>query len=328
MNLEPIKEAVRQALILCRRVQLKSILSLDKFSKDRQDTEPVTIADYGSQALIGRALRQHFPNDGVVSEEAGSQFLELTSDVQKAEILNLLTTLLDVNVTQDDLITWLDAGTGQTSERVWVIDPIDGTKGFINLRHYAVGVGIVENGKPVGAIMGTPIYDDDAHDDNYGALFYIDNGKAYRQTVDRREPEAIQVSDRMTNVRVVQSFEKKHASKDRMANVREKAGLADAQVEELDSMVKYAMVAAGDAEVYMRLPNLDSTHPHMAWDHAAGVALVLAAGGMATDVDGSPLDFSHGKILPNRGMLISNGKFHDKLVEATQRLLEEEAAES
>src|SRR5215207_3151113 len=101
MNLEPIKEAVRQALILCRRVQLKSILSLDKFSQDRQDTEPVTIADYGSQALIGRVLRQHFPNDGVVSEEAGSQFLELTSDTQKAEILNLLMTLLDVNVTQD-----------------------------------------------------------------------------------------------------------------------------------------------------------------------------------------------------------------------------------
>ncbi|MDQ7033626.1 MAG: inositol monophosphatase family protein [Anaerolineae bacterium] len=105
-----------------------------------------------------------------------------------------------------------------------------------------------------------------------------------------------------------------------------KPGLTDAHIENLDSMVKYAMVAAGDADVYMRLPNLNSTRPHMVWDHAPGVALVLAAGGMATDVDGSPLDFSHGETLPNKGMLISNGKFHDKLVAATQKLLEEEAA--
>jgi 3'(2'), 5'-bisphosphate nucleotidase len=325
MNLDPIKQAVRQALILCRKIQMKSILSLDKFNTDKQDSEPVTIADYGAQALIGRAIGKHFPDDAVLSEEAGSQFLELTSDTQKAEIINYLTNILDVNVTQEDIVSWLDAGTGKTSGRVWIIDPIDGTKGFISMRHYAIGVGIVENGQPVGAIMGTPLYDDDPQDDNYGALYYIENGKAYRQTLDMREPELLHVSDRTENVRVVQSYEKQHASKSRMANVREKAGLADAQVEDLDSMVKYAMVAAGDAEVYMRLPNLDNKRPHFVWDHAPGVALVLAAGGSATDVDGSPLDFSQGKILPNKGMLISNGKFHDKLIAATQQLLAEEA---
>lgn len=326
MNLDPIKEAVRQALTLCRKVQIKSIMSLDKFSDDKQDSEPVTIADYGSQALIGRALSQHFPDDAVLSEEAGSQFLELTNDNQKAEIISFLTNILDVNVSQEDIVEWLDAGSDKTSDRTWIIDPIDGTKGFINMRHYAVGIGIVEKGQAVGAIMGTPLYDDDPEDENYGALFYIENGKTYRQPLDEREAQVLHVSDRSENIRVVQSFEKKHASKSRMANVREKAGLADAHVENLDSMVKYAMVAAGDAEVYMRLPNLSSTRPHMVWDHAPGVALVLAAGGMATDVDGSPLDFSHGKTLPNKGMLISNGKFHDKLVAATQKLLEEEAA--
>lgn len=329
MNLEPIKLAVRQALNLCRKVQLKSMMSLDKFNSDsRQDYEPVTIADYGSQAIIGRAIGEHFPDDAILAEEAGSQFLELTSDAHKAEIISLLTNILDVNVTQADIVKWLDAGTGKTANRTWIVDPIDGTKGFINMRHYAVGVGIVEAGQPVGAIMGTPLYDDDPEDDNYGALYFIEDGKAYRQTLDNRPRELLSVSDRVENARFVQSYEKQHASKSRMEIVREKTGFPNAQVEDLDSMVKYAMVAAGDAEVYLRLPNLDNKRPHMSWDHAPGVALVLAAGGKATDVDGSPIDFSQGKILPNKGMLVSNGKFHDKLVTATQELLAEEATEN
>ncbi|MDQ7033627.1 MAG: inositol monophosphatase family protein [Anaerolineae bacterium] len=224
MNLDPIKEAVRQALTLCRKVQIKSIMSLNKISTDKQYSEPVTIADYGAQALIGRALAQHFPDDAVLSEEAGSQFLALTSDSQKAEIISLLTHILDVNVLQSDIVRWLDAGSDKTSDRTWIIDPIDGTKGFINMRHYAVGIGIIEKGQVAGAIMGTPLYDDDPEDENFGALFYIENGKAYRQPLDNREAQVLRVSDRSENVRVVQSFEKKHASKSRMANVREKAG--------------------------------------------------------------------------------------------------------
>jgi 3'(2'), 5'-bisphosphate nucleotidase len=63
----------------------------------------------------------------------------------------------------------------------------------------------------------------------------------------------------------------------------------------------------------------------MVWDHAPGVALVLAAGGMVTDVDGSMLDFSQGRTLPNRGMLVSNGTVHERLIQAVAELLEEEA---
>jgi len=328
MNIDPIIEAVRQAVVLCREVQHNSLRSMNKLSQDKQDSEPVTIADYGSQAIIGRALKTYFPDDAVLSEEAGSQFLELTSDKQKAEIINLLTTILDVNVTQDDIVSWLDQGTSGTGERTWIIDPIDGTKGFVALRHYAVGVGIVENGEPAGAVVAAPGYGDGVSgDDEGGALFYIKDGVPYQELISGGDARQISVSDKMADLRVVQSFEKKHASKSRMAIVREKAGMADAEITELDSMEKYALVANGDADVYLRLPNLDSTRPHMTWDHAPGVALVLAAGGQATDVDGSPLDFSQGRILPNRGMVISNGKVHEKLLAAVKELLEEEASQ-
>ena len=327
MTITPIIEAVRQAVVLCREVQHMSLRSINKLSPDKQDSEPVTIADYGSQALIGYALAQHFPDDAVLAEEAGSQFLELTTDKQKAEIISLLTTILDFNVSKDDIVAWLDQGTdAKNPARTWIVDPIDGTKGFVAMRHYAVGVGIVENGQPVGGIIAAPGYGDGiSGDDDEGALFYIQDGVAYQEPLMGGDAKQISVSSREADLTIAQSYEKKHASKSRMAIAREKAGMADATVLELDSMEKYALVANGVADVYLRLPNLSSTRPHMTWDHAPGVALVLAAGGKATDVTGEPLDFSKGRTLPNQGMVISNGVLHDRLIDAVNELLEEES---
>jgi len=304
-----------------------SLRSINKLSPDKQDSEPVTIADYGSQALIGYALMQHCPDDAVLAEEAGSQFLELTSDKQKAEIINLLTTILDFNVSKDDIVAWLDQGTKvENPARTWIVDPIDGTKGFVAMRHYAIGVGIVENGQPVGGIIAAPGYGDGiSGDDDEGALFYIQDGVAYQEPLMGGSARQISVSSRQDDLTIVQSYERKHASKSRMAITREKAGMADATIFELDSMEKYALVANGYADVYLRLPNLDNTRPHMTWDHAPGVALVLAAGGKATDVTGEPLDFSKGRILPNRGMVVSNGLVHDRLITAINELLDEES---
>lgn len=322
MDLTPIIEALRKATRLCRDVQHNSLRSLDKYSKDKNSKEPVTMADYGSQALLCRAIQQHFPDDAIISEEAGSQFMTLTNPELRAQVVNLLTDILDVNVTQDDVVSWLDFGKGIQAKRTWVIDPIDGTKGFINLRHYVIAVGIVEDGQPTGGLMAAPAYGDgvSGYDDG-GMIFVAQDGKASKMPIAGGDAQPIVVSDKTDDLHIVQSFEKQHASKSRMAIVRENAGMADAKVSELDSMEKYALVATGDADAYLRLPNLNNNRPHMAWDHAAGVAIVQAAGGMATDVDGSPLIFSDGQIMPNRGMLVSNGKVHARLVAATQELL-------
>lgn len=121
----------------------------------------------------------------------------------------------------------------------------------------------------------------------------------------------------------VQSYERAHASKSRMGRARELAGLGKARIIELDSMEKYALVACGIADLYMRLPRPGSDYAHKVWDHAAGVALVQAAGGLATGLDGEELDFSRGETLPNAGMIISNGQQHGRVVEAVRRVLRE-----
>lgn len=309
--------AVRDAVKVCRTVQEEYLISNTKSSGDNK--EPVTIADYGSQAIICRAIQKHYPDDAVVSEESGKQFLELVSDAQRANVLEILSTVLGTQVTQDEVVSWLDFGKGKSAKRTWVIDPIDGTKGFIALRHYAIACGLLIDGKVAEGIVATPGYKDK------GALFYTQDGATYRAPLMEGTGEKVTISDREdpTEFVTVQSVEKQHASKSRMQLAREYCGLESAIVDELDSMEKYALIACGDADLYLRLPREGSTYSHKIWDHVAGVALVYQAGGVVTDVDGSPLDFSQGDTLPNLGMVTSNGKRHDSIVAAVQKVLAE-----
>src|SRR5579871_4866313 len=75
IDLKPIFTAVRQAADLTRRVQQKHLVSSAKDTGDH--VEPVTIADYGSQAILCRAIADAYPDDAVLAEEHGSQFGEL-----------------------------------------------------------------------------------------------------------------------------------------------------------------------------------------------------------------------------------------------------------
>ena len=279
---------------------------------------PVTIADYGSQAIICRALQTRYPQDAVVSEESGEQFLQLVPTDQRKQVLTLLAQVLGQPISEAQVVDWLDFGVSKTASRTWVIDPIDGTKGFIAQRHYAIACGLLLEGQVAEGIVAAPGYDAGA-----GALFFTRDGATWRAPLAGGDGKRVAVSQRhnVDEFVAVQSYERAHASKSRMGRARDYAGLGDVQILELDSMEKYALVACGDADLYMRLPRAGSSYAHKIWDHAAGVALVQQAGGLATDLDGGPLDFSRGDTLPNPGMVISNGQHHARVVEAVQRVM-------
>ena len=86
---------------------------------------------------------------------------------------------------------------------------------------------------------------------------------------------------------------------------------------------RYAVIARGDAVIYLRMPFPGSDRRESIWDHAAGAAVVEAAGGRVTDVDGKALDFSHGTTLrENVGVVATNGSVgHDKVLRAVQKVL-------
>jgi 3'(2'), 5'-bisphosphate nucleotidase len=82
----------------------------------------------------------------------------------------------------------------------------------------------------------------------------------------------------------------------------------------MDGQAKQVLLAAGAAELLMRIP-MDPDYREAIWDQAAGSLLVEEAGGRVTDLEGSPLDFTTGRrLLRNRGLVASNCLLHDAVL--------------
>ncbi len=91
----------------------------------------------------------------------------------------------------------------------------------------------------------------------------------------------------------------------------------------MDSQAKCAVLAAGHAEIMLRLLSPDRPdYREKIWDQAAGSIIIEEAGGRVTDMDGKPLDFHTGRRLENnRGIVATNGLLHDKVLAALADLL-------
>ncbi|MCH8963219.1 MAG: hypothetical protein IH820_18365 [Bacteroidetes bacterium] len=133
------------------------------------------------------------------------------------------------------------------------------------------------------------------------------------------ETVAVRVSTlrEAAQARLCESVESGHSSHDDAAAVAQRLGITTVPVR-LDSQAKYAVVARGDAEIYLRLPTRPG-YVEKIWDHAAGSLVVTEAGGVVTDVAGLPLAFHHGSTLRNnRGIVVTNGPLHAAVLAALE----------
>jgi 3'(2'), 5'-bisphosphate nucleotidase len=91
----------------------------------------------------------------------------------------------------------------------------------------------------------------------------------------------------------------------------------------MDSQAKYAILARGEASIYVRIPSPQTPdYREKIWDHGAGSILVEEAGGKVTDARGRALDFTCGKRLENNyGIIATNGWLHRDVVNALGSLL-------
>jgi len=93
----------------------------------------------------------------------------------------------------------------------------------------------------------------------------------------------------------------------------------------MDSQAKYASIARGAGDVYLRLPTSKS-YQEKIWDHAAGDLIVREAGGEVTDVRGNRLDFSVGRTLKNNSGVVAAPKdLHPQVIEAVKSVLSAKA---
>jgi len=138
---------------------------------------------------------------------------------------------------------------------------------------------------------------------------------------EHRPPVHFRVSDRddPAAVRFCESVESGHSAHGDAASVADRLGITAAPLR-MDSQAKYAVVARGEADIYLRFPTR-ADYREKIWDHAAGALIVAEAGGTVTDIHGEPLDFRHGReLIANRGVIVTNGRLHDRVLEAIRGL--------
>lgn len=320
-ELEVALRAVTRACRLATAIQ-HNLLANDTVRKS--DRSPVTIADLAGQAVVNLELKRTFPNDQIVGEENSEQ-LERNAHIRQ-RVMDLVRMEWQ-DISDPEVIEAIGTGsrTPILDGRFWILDPIDGTKGFLRGEQYAVALGLIDQAQVVLGVLGCPNYpvDSSRPEHGNGCLFYaVKGGGAFMRELESGPARAILVDTitESSNARFCESVEKGHASHGVHAEISETLGISNPPFR-IDSQAKYAAVARGDASIYLRLSRT-SGYREKIWDHAAGSIVVEEAGGTVTDFGGHALDFSCGiRLEKNVGIVASNGRFHGRLLDAIARVI-------
>jgi 3'(2'), 5'-bisphosphate nucleotidase len=313
---------VEEACALASRVQQRIVATGDAVQK--ADRSPVTIADLAIQAVISHRLRQLYPSDPLLGEEDASP-LDADPDVAR-EVLELARSA-DDSFTGDSVRRSLDRGDhGGAATRYWVLDPVDGTKGFLRGDQYAVALSLIHDGSVAVGVLGCPNLGLQYPSGNPGAGTVLSAARgagAAMRTIGGGDQMAVAVDriDDPSSARFCESVEAAHAAHSHQARIAAALGITREPVR-IDSQCKYAIVARGDASIYLRLPR-DPSYREKVWDHAAGALVIEEAGGRVSDLEGRPLDVSQGQYLArSRGIVATNGHLHDRVLSACRQVLE------
>lgn len=316
-------DAVLKACRLCSAVR-SSMDSGDKL--DKSDRSPVTVADFGSQAIITHFLRRDLPEIPLVAEEDASALRGDDHADVRQRVLRQVSEIV-AGLQEDEVLDSIDSGRhqGGAGGRIWSLDPIDGTKGFLRNDQYAIALGLIENGRPVLGVLGCPNLPVDAlhPEGDRGCLFLAVSGEGtLMRTLDDPATRLVQVTriDHPAEATFCESVESGHSKHSDSATVAERLGVTKPPFR-IDSQCKYAAIARGDSSIYLRLPTR-ADYEERIWDHAAGWMVVTEAGGRVSDVTGKPLDFSLGRTLRgNKGVVATNGLLHDRVIAAVRQVL-------
>ncbi len=317
--------AVMEAVGLCTAVRKEL---LDPSTLEKEDRSPVTLADFGSQALICRRLQMAFSRDPVVAEEDAGALRSPENEGMLNRIVGYVQRS-QPHADAEAVSDWIDAGNGEMADRFWTLDPIDGTKGFLRNDQYAVALALVEDGEVKLGVLGCPAlsYRPDAEP---GVLFVAQRDRpAERVPIRGGGRVHIQVAKERggPSWRMLESVESSHGNSELHQQIAGAIGLQEPSLR-MDSQAKYGAVASGEAVLYLRMPSpKQPDYREKVWDHAAGSLVVEAAGGKVTDMFCRPLDFgSSVRMEGNRGVVVSNGHVHDAVIEALSKtvVVEEE----
>jgi 3'(2'), 5'-bisphosphate nucleotidase len=230
-----------------------------------------TEADRQSQEIILTLLRRQFPADALCAEEETPSLL----------------------------------GVPRTGPRLWIVDPIDGTRGFARKNgEFSVMIGFVHRGEPVVGVILEPAKN---------RLTYAVQGEGCWRK-DGGDAEAKRCRVTATIELATATLTQSH-SKEPGKPSQEVMAIGPARVIETYSAgIKLAQVARGEADVYLN--TYENFHD---WDIAAGHILVVEAGGKVTGLKGQILRYGEPGAWQRHGLLGTNGLIHEAAVQALAR---------
>jgi 3'(2'), 5'-bisphosphate nucleotidase len=226
--------------------------------KYKEDNSPVTIADIAANDFIVSELRK-IDSDLLVISEEDADYVNLTAD---------------------------------KSEYFWLVDPLDGTKSFIqHADEFTVNIALIHKNQPIGGIIYIPttqvIY--------YGYRETPFKQLAFKQERDGKKEKITSRVIQKESPIIVTSHSKRNGMVDEFLKT-----LPSRTMKLAASSMKFCMLAEGSADIY---PRFGKT---MEWDTAAGHAILNAAGGSVKNLDGSSL--SYGKKNFENSNFIASGK--------------------
>lgn len=237
----------------------------------KDPTEPVTEADRAVNAYLVKQFSQLYPRDGVLAEESKDDFSRLQR------------------------------------QRVWIVDPLDGTAEFIaHNGEFCIMIGLAVAGKPVVGVVYQPI-DDILYAAALGAGTFVEEfGDRYQLHVSReRDPKKLRlVVSRSHRPQLV------NAVIARMGLQRERS---------IGSVgLKIGLIARGQTEFYVH-PNAGTKE----WDTCAPDIIIHEAGGVMTDCWNRPLRYNQRDVLRRFGVLASHRLLHDQIIDSVGQVLDE-----
>ncbi len=305
---------------MCQSVQSK--ITPDVLEKD--DRSPVTVADFASQAVICRAIGAAFPGDPIIGEEESSTL----SRGENAPFLDrILAELRGVGIETcgKEACAWIDRASSKRI-RLAVLDsrPDRWHERLSSQRAVCHLAGPDRRGTNPGRPPGLPqlaVRAGQAHGSarSFTRFAAAEAGRSPWKAM--AHGGRFMPARNRTRGRPVFASRSNRPIRHRAFRPRWPRFLGITREPlRLDSQAKYAVVARGEAEIYLRLP-AKFGYKEKIWDHAGGVLLVEEAGGCVCDVMGQPLEFNHGyELLANRGIVAANRPLHPRVISALHEI--------
>jgi len=270
-ELETAKRLAREASAVILEHYAREIVAEEKLGVD-QHYEPVTEADRAASRIIVEGLSAAFPNDGILSEE------------------------------EDDVVA---ERLGR--ERVWIVDPIDGTAGFVRKDgDFAVQIGLAERGKAVIGIVLLPFH---------GITYYATaGGGSFKESSDGLE--TLQASTETDYSKMFMAVSRNHPSS-KIRTVLERFGVGG-EMNRGSVGLKIGLIAEQACDLYIHLSPRTKI-----WDTCAPQVILEEAGGRLTDLFGEEFRYDIKDLQNHGGICATNGEVHEETIARLRPLLNE-----